>query len=171
MGWNTLNMVTSVGSFLFAVGVLLFLVNFVRSLRSGAPAGANPWNAGTLEWSVPSPPPAFNFVVIPQVRSRHPLWERELGDTGAETSLKEGMLLDHGRETVGTSALDADPDIILRMPGDSLAPFLLSVAAAVLFGGLLLHSWWIAAAGALACLAALLAWCWPRAQLLQKEPA
>ena len=53
------------------------------------------------------------------------------------------MLLDHGRETLGTSALDAEPDVILRMPGDTLAPLLLAIALAVLFIGMLIQSWWL----------------------------
>ncbi|HEU4376501.1 MAG TPA: cytochrome c oxidase subunit I [Telluria sp.] len=169
MGWATVNMVISAGSFLFATGVLLFLVNLVRSLRNGAPAGANPWNAATLEWSMPSPPPAYNFVVIPHITSRHPLWEKALGETEAPSSLGEGMLLDHGRETVGTSPFDADPDIILRMPGDSIAPLLLALATAGLFAGLLLHRWTIVGIGAAAVALAMLVWLWPRTTLIQKE--
>ena len=72
MGWSTLNMLTSIGAFVFAFGVLLLVVNIVRSLRRGRLAGANPWDAATLEWSVPSPPPPYNFAVIPQVASRLP---------------------------------------------------------------------------------------------------
>jgi cytochrome c oxidase subunit 1/cytochrome c oxidase subunit I+III len=170
MGWDTSNMITSVGSFLFAFGVLLFLVNLLRSLRHGAPSGPNPWNAGTLEWSTPSPPPPYNFVVIPYVGSRHPLWETKLREGSDESSLREGMLLDHGRETVGTSPFDADPDIILRMPGDSLAPFLLALAGAVFFAGLLLHDWTVTGIGLAGSALAILAWLWPRTKLLQKEP-
>jgi cytochrome c oxidase subunit I len=170
MGWDTSNMITSVGSFMFAVGVLIFLVNLLRSLRRGAPSGPNPWNAATLEWSMPSPPPPYNFVVIPYIGSRHPLWEKQLQEGSDESSLREGMLLDHGRETVGTSPFDADPDIILRMPGDSLAPFLLALAGAVFFAGLLLHNWTVTGIGLAGTALAILAWLWPRTKLLQKEP-
>jgi cytochrome c oxidase subunit 1/cytochrome c oxidase subunit I+III len=170
MGWDTSNMITSIGSFMFAVGVLIFLVNLLRSLRHGVPSGPNPWHAATLEWSTPSPPPPYNFVVIPHVASRHPLWENQLEDVGDASSLHEGMLLDHGRETVGTTPFDGDPDIILRMPGDSLAPFLLALAGTVFFAGLLLNSWTVAGIGLAATVPAILAWLWPRTQLLQKEP-
>lgn len=171
LGWNTANMLTSIGAFVFAAGILLFLFNLVRSLRKGAPSGPNPWRAATLEWSMPSPPPPYNFVVIPTIRSRHPLWEDDLQDGSPPSTLGQGMLLDHGRETVGTSALDADPEIILRMPGDSLAPILLAAAATLLCAALLLHSWTGAGLGVLAAGAALLSWLWPRAELLQKEPS
>ena len=61
MGWDWLNLITTLGSFLFAVGVLLLLINVVVSRRSGRIAGHNPWDAPTLEWATPSPPPPYNF--------------------------------------------------------------------------------------------------------------
>jgi cytochrome c oxidase subunit I len=169
LGWNTVNLVTSLGSFLFAAGVLLFAVNVALSLRRGKQAGNNPWDAPTLEWSMPSPPPSYNFVVIPSIASRHPLWEQRLHEGTGTSSLKEGMLLDHGRETIGTSALDAEPDVILRMPGDSLAPFVLTVFTTGFFAGLLLHSWWIAGVGIAGIVVATLMWLWPQGSLLQTE--
>src|ERR1700683_2984763 len=140
-GWGTLNLITSVGSFVFAVGVLLFFANVIRSLKRGAIAGKNPWDAPTLEWSTSSPPPPYNFAVIPTVASRHPLWEGRLGGDGALSSLDRGMMLDHGKETIGTSALDAVPDMVLEMPADSIAPLLLAVGLSGLFVGLLLKIW------------------------------
>ncbi len=82
---------------MFAIGVLLLFVNVIRSLRHGAPAGANPWDAPTLEWCVSSPPPAYNFAVIPTVASRHPLWEGRLQEGEARSSLDRGMLLESGQ--------------------------------------------------------------------------
>jgi heme/copper-type cytochrome/quinol oxidase subunit 1 len=169
LGWNTVNLVTSLGSFLFAAGVLLFAINVAVSRRRGKKAGSNPWDAPTLEWSMPSPPPAYNFVVIPSIASRHPLWEQRLQEGTGTSSLKEGMLLDHGRETIGTSALDAEPDVILRMPGDSLAPFVLTVFTTGIFVGLLLHSRWIAGVSVAGIVVATLMWLWPQGSLLQTE--
>ncbi|MBC7575277.1 MAG: cytochrome c oxidase subunit I, partial [Herminiimonas sp.] len=127
MGWSTVNLITTIGSFVFAIGILMFIVNVVWSLRRGVPAGANPWDAPTLEWSIPSPPPAYNFAVIPIIASRHPLWEDMLDESPQRSKLHEGLLLMQGRETIGTSALDALPDVILKMPGDSYAPFFLAL--------------------------------------------
>jgi hypothetical protein len=171
MGWDTLNMITSVGSFLFAVGVLLFFINILKSLKGGAPAGANPWDAPTLEWSVSSPPPPYNFAVIPTVASRHPLWESRLDESGAVSSIERGMLLESGKEALGTSALDGEPDMILEMPEDSFAPILLTLGVAVLFVGLLFKSWLVTGVGTVGTAAALLFWLWPRRQLLEREPA
>ncbi len=98
MGWDALNMVTSVGAFVFATGILLTFINVFVSLRAGRIAGPNPWDAPTLEWSVPSPPPPYNFAVLPSVASRHPLWEQRLGDSHGTSSLDEGLILDDQRE-------------------------------------------------------------------------
>jgi cytochrome c oxidase subunit I len=167
MGWDWLNMITTVGAFILAGGIVLLFVNIARSRRHGMPATQNPWHASSLEWSVPSPPPPYNFAVIPLVESRHPLWEDELGTERAPSSVDEGMYLDAGRETVATSEFDGDPDLILKMPEDSVTPFALTVALSVLFVGLLVQSKWLSVLGALGVFAALVVWLWPRRELDQ----
>jgi cytochrome c oxidase subunit 1 len=67
------NQISTVGSWILAAGVLVTVVNVMRSLKSGAIAGPDPWQANTLEWFVPSPPPENNFDVIPRVRSLEPM--------------------------------------------------------------------------------------------------
>ena len=74
-GWGTINLVVSIGGFIQGVAVLIFAYNLVRSYFRGAKAGNDPWDAWTLEWSIPSPPPEYNFAVEPVVRSRRPLWD------------------------------------------------------------------------------------------------
>lgn len=169
MGWTALNTITTVGAWLFALGVLLLLVNVVISLRRGTVAGANPWDAPTLEWAVSSPPPPYNFAVIPSVASRHPLWEDRLGETAEGSRVAEGLLLDRGRETIGTSPLDGEPDVILKMPGDSYMPFALTLGMTASFVGLLVHLWWLAVAGAVVMLVATVIWLWPENKLGQRR--
>jgi cytochrome c oxidase subunit I len=153
MGWDVSNLLISVGAAILAVGLAVTLYNLLSSLRRGAAAGPNPWDAATLEWSVSSPPPAYNFRRIPIVASRHPLWEDRLQHVSARSVLESPIVLDNGRETLATTVLDAEADSILRMPGDSLWPLLLSIALLVMFLGLLWHGWWIAgAAGAVSFL-------------------
>ncbi|HWA91413.1 MAG TPA: cbb3-type cytochrome c oxidase subunit I [Rhizomicrobium sp.] len=164
MGWDWLNLITTVGSFVFAVGVLLLIVNVVVSLKRGRIAGDNPWDAPTLEWSTASPPPPYNFAVIPTVASRHPLWEDRLG-TPQKSFTEAGLVLEQGREAIGTDPLDAEPDIILKMPGDSLAPLMLALAGTALFAGLVAHWWWLVALAAVAAGAAIVGWLWPEAKL------
>jgi cytochrome c oxidase subunit I len=74
-GWNTLNMVISIGAFIQGIAVLIFVWNLIDSYFRGDKAGNDPWDAWTLEWSTPSPPPPYNFAEDPVVRSRRPLWD------------------------------------------------------------------------------------------------
>jgi cytochrome c oxidase subunit I+III len=165
MGWNTLNMITSAGSLLFAIGVLLFFWNVLVSRKHGRIAGDNPWDAPTLEWATTSPPPPYNFVVIPTVGSRHPLWEGRLGETRSDSHVEAGLVLDKGRENVATTPLDAQPDAILKMPGDSLSPFVLSLCLTAIFVGLLLNLWVLVGLAVAASAAAILGWLWPESKL------
>jgi cytochrome c oxidase subunit I len=71
--WEVYNLISSLGSFILAVGVLLTLINVVISVRRGRRAGNDPWQGNTLEWFAPSPPPPNNFDVIPRVRSVEPM--------------------------------------------------------------------------------------------------
>ena len=163
LGFGGYNLVISIGAFIFAIGVLLLLVNVARSLRSGAAAGPNPWDAPTLEWSVPSPPPPYNFVSIPIVASRHPLWEDRLNETDERSILGSDVLLDEGKETLAVTALDAQPDAIMTMPGDSLLPVILALGMSVVFGGMLVVNWWAVSVGAVIVVITLLAWFTPHA--------
>lgn len=169
LGWGPVNMVITLGSYLFAIGILLFLVNVAISLRRGARAGSNPWDGPSLEWSTSSPPPVYNFAVIPTVESRYPLWEGRLNEGSERTSVHDGFLLDKGRETLGTTILDAEPDVILKMPSDSYAPLLLSLALMALFLGLLVHSWWVVGVSLLVTIIACIGWLWPERSLSQIE--
>jgi len=74
-GWDTMNLIVSIGAFVQAIAIGIFVANLLISYRKGAKAGNDPWDAWTLEWSVSSPPPAYNFASIPVVQSRRPLWD------------------------------------------------------------------------------------------------
>ncbi len=74
-GWDTWNMIISVGGGIQAIAVLIFVYNLIHSYYKGAEAGPDPWDAWTLEWTTSSPPPVYNFAVDPVVESRRPLWD------------------------------------------------------------------------------------------------
>ena len=74
-GWDFWNLISSLGVPFQAAAVLVFLINVAISLRRGARAGSDPWDAWTLEWATTSPPPAYNFEIAPVVASRRPLWD------------------------------------------------------------------------------------------------
>jgi cytochrome c oxidase subunit 1 len=74
-GWDVWNLIVTIGVFFQALGIVVFVANLLWSYFKGRTAGSDPWDAWTLEWSTPSPPPAYNFAVIPTVKSRRPLWD------------------------------------------------------------------------------------------------
>jgi cytochrome c oxidase subunit 1 len=76
--WQTTNQVATVGAFLIAISTLPFIYNVLRSLRHGAPAGSDPWEANSLEWWTTSPPPAYNFASLPPIRSERPVLDMRL---------------------------------------------------------------------------------------------
>jgi hypothetical protein len=126
-GWGALNLLASIGAAILALGVLLFIVNVFWSRRWGTLAGANPWGADTLEWSLSSPPPDYNFYDIPVVLGRYALWSET-----NQTPVVKGLSTEK-RETLVTSVLDAEPELRFEIPGPSIYPFLLALATAETF--------------------------------------
>jgi cytochrome c oxidase subunit 1 len=81
-GWQTVNTVETVGAFVIAASVAVFLLNVVVSMRRRTPAGPDPWQGHTLEWATSSPPPRHNFDALPPVRSHAPLLDLRLAEVG-----------------------------------------------------------------------------------------
>ena len=81
LGWNEMNLLATIGAFTIAVAILIFIWNFIITLRSGEPAGDDPWDAFTLEWDTTSPPKPYNFLVLPVVRSRRPFYDKKNPET------------------------------------------------------------------------------------------
>jgi len=77
LGWNELNLMATIGAFIIAISIMVFLWNFVIALRSGQAAGTDPWDAYTLEWDTDTPPKPYNFPVVPIVRSRRPFYDKK----------------------------------------------------------------------------------------------
>ena len=157
MGWDSWNLVITAGAYLFAIGVAVSLANFIVSARRGTRSPADPWGADTLEWGVPSPPPAYGSVHIPTVVSRNPLWDEhdEEGDPRNE------RVLDQGRLTLTTHWRHATPQAVARMPEDTAVPLVLALLLTALACAVLLRELIWSAALALCCLAALAYWLWP----------
>jgi len=74
-GWEGWNVIVSIGAVVQGIAILIFVGNLLYSMFEGKLAGNDPWDAWTLEWSIPSPPPEYNFAKIPTVFSRRPLWD------------------------------------------------------------------------------------------------
>ena len=158
-GWDLLNLVSSVGAAMFAVGIAILLYDFVRRFRMDAEDNAgNVWDAGTLEWL---PSGVYGMRSIPIVTGREPLWD--------QPNLARDVEAGHyylpnaptgNRETIVSSPLDGKPQFLLRMPPVGWSPFVASVFTAAFF--LLLTGKFVVPA--LACgvvaVAALVRWGW-----------
>jgi cytochrome c oxidase subunit I+III len=164
LGWNGYNLASSVGAFMLAVGILVTIVNWYTSKARGAPAGNNPWRGETLEWYASSPPAHYNFVTIPTVRAREPMWDQPELAGGVQSPEDGGRPLTAGHSTLSTSMLDARPQAIVHMPHASVWPFLLAAALLLLSYAVLLDAWTLAIAAVVASIAALMGWYWPRGQ-------
>jgi cytochrome c oxidase subunit 1 len=153
MGWDLWNLVATCGAYLIAISVLVFIVNVARSLRTGAIAGDDPWQAPDLEWATRSPPPPYNFALLPAVQSSEPLWSDErLAVLRSAPEIREVLL---------TTAVEAAPGIRWRMPEPSIWPLLSALAVTVLFIWSVFSPWGVVW-GAIPVAMALTAWFWPR---------
>ncbi len=90
MGWQMGNLVSTIGAFVLAVAILLFMIGVGWGLRRGASAGNDPWDGRTLEWSIASPPPVYNFQVLPTVTDRDPFWVAKRTPQGVVTPTGDG---------------------------------------------------------------------------------
>jgi cytochrome c oxidase subunit 1 len=118
------NRMSTVGAFVFGLSAIVWVLCLLRSIRSGAPAGDNPWNAPTLEWSTPSPPHHYNFARLPRVRTREPLWhdgEREHAIEASQARLQREPL----------------------MPNSSFWPIVVAAGTTLTWGLVMTGIWWV----------------------------
>ena len=137
LGWNFWNLVSTIGSFLIAVSLLFFIANVFRSRRNGKLAGNDPWDARTLEWAIPSPPPVYNFARVPHVHGRDDYWLQKYGDG-------------HGGEPrAKPSPVTAAEIASIHMPSPSYWPLLLALALTFMVSGLMISMYQVIVGGLL----------------------
>ena len=163
MGLELPNMLSSIGSFVVAGAVFLFVVNMLMSLRSARIAPPNPWDSPSLEWAAESPPRPYNFAHIPIAGSRTPLWDD-----------RESLPVVHGlrvedRELLLTTVMSASPDVREASAMPSLWPFVAAAATAVMFITSIFSPWALLV-GAVPGAIALIAWFWPKSPVPMPEP-
>jgi cytochrome c oxidase subunit 1 len=141
MGWDTLNLLSTIGAFIIALSVLVFLVNVIYSWRRGPRAVNDPWDGRSLEWMISSPPPEYNFVEVPIVTHRDEFWHRKYteDDEGRPVRLPDADTAIETHEGV-------DPHSI-HMPSPSYWPLLFAAALPILGYGFVFKNWFILAAG------------------------
>jgi cytochrome c oxidase subunit 1 len=163
LGLEVPNLISTIGAFVLALAVGLFVINGILSLYRGAIAGPNPWGAATLEWAISSPPPVYNFEHVPVVESHTPLW-----DTDGDLPVVTGLRVDQ-KEMLLTTVLTATPDLREPVPEPSLWPFISACAVGIVFAASIFSAWAVAF-GLIPCAIALTAWFWPKDMTRKPEP-
>lgn len=171
LGVDGLNLVSTIGAFVLAAGVALVAVDALRSLVRGRPAGANPWEAGTLEWMQSLPGTSKVIRCVPVIETRYPLWdqpglEQRVARGGYHLPDAPGRL----RETLVTTVVGAEPLQCLRVPGPTPLTILAAAALATTFIAATFHWTWVAGVAALVTLALILAWLWTGTGRIPAEP-
>jgi cytochrome c oxidase subunit 1 len=163
MGLELPNLLSSIGGFVVAGAVLVFVINMVLSLRRGQIAPPNPWDAPSLEWAASSPPRPYNFAHIPVVGGRSPLWEER-----EKLPVVHGLRVEE-RELLLTTVMSASPDVREPSAEPSPWPFIAAVATAAMFVCSIFSPWAILI-GAVPGGIALVAWFWPKGPEPHPEP-
>ncbi|MEJ2238142.1 MAG: cytochrome c oxidase subunit I [Gemmatimonadales bacterium] len=125
LGVDTMNLVSTIGAFILGASFLIFIYNVIWTRKRGQPAGKNPWNGATLEWAMSSPPPVYNFSVLPRVNSRLPLWTEN-----------------------GVNDIPDVPPEPVHVPGGTVWPIATAFGILSLATGAVLHNLWVVLAAA-----------------------
>jgi cytochrome c oxidase subunit I+III len=171
LGFEALNLISTVGAFILAAGIAVFVWDVVRPKRHERYSERNPWNAGTLEWLAEMPSPPWGVRSIPEIDSRYPLWDQP----NFVRDVDEGNFYlpdaeEGRRETLVTTAIDAEPVQCLRVAGNSFLP----LVAALFTGGIFIFStyklWWLALASGVLALATIVNWLWTGTSQIPEKP-
>jgi cytochrome c oxidase subunit 1 len=163
-GWGPLNLLSSIGAVVIVLSMVTFVINLLRSYKSGAPAGDNPWGGASLEWATESPPPPYVFLHVPVCTSEHPLWDEAEARpvvTGLRTDIRENLF---------TTLADAEPDHRHDSPEPSIWPFVTALATGVTFITAIFTAWGLVI-GVILLFPACIMWGWPRRSEQEKRLA
>lgn len=148
-GWDLWNLIETIGAFMVALGVLIFIVNIVISLRGKATAGNDPWDGQTLEWATSSPPPVYNFASMIPVNSPRPLWDAKYGAHSEFADSPKTVDLSGGGKAH------------VHLPNPSYWPLVLSLGLAIFAVGVIFGhetGWFLAPVGIVVLFAGLIGW-------------
>lgn len=158
-GWTTINFLSSLSSFILAIGLALVLIDILMHIFATVRGKRNPWGAGTLEWAAMSPPPSYNFASLPVVRTRDPF--RTDTDLAERIAKGEGYLAKPNgnlRETLTVDVASGKPDYVVRYSANTRLPITLSAVTGLFFLSLLLKTYWFTPVAVIAI--AIVAWRW-----------
>jgi len=170
MGFDTLNLISTIGAFILATGIAVVFWDLVRPKKKQPYAKRNPWQAGTLEWTQEMPGQPWGIRSIPEIDSRYPLWDQP----NFTRDVDEGRFYlpdaeELRRETIITSVIDAQPRQCARLPG----PTFITLWAALTTGGFFIfgtyHWWTLALVSLLVALGVIIYWVWTGTALIPEK--
>jgi cytochrome c oxidase subunit 1 len=173
-GWDFWNMISTIGSFVIAASILVFIINVIKTRKSPL-VGNDPWDARTLEWTIPSPPPEYNFKEVPLVTSRDEFWHRKYSEDEngravrretvedqpvlAGTEVEPSTEAHEGPDHVsGESGHDEEHEPHIHMPSPSYWPLMVALGMPILCYGMIYKTWAVAILGGLWIFSSLFAW-------------
>jgi cytochrome c oxidase subunit I+III len=171
MGFDELNLVSTIGAFVLAAGLAIVFWDLVRPKTKQPYATRNPWRAGTLEWTQEMPGKPWGIRSIPEIDSRYPLWDQP----NFIRDIDEGRFYlpdaeEGKRESILTSVIDAEPQQCLRLPG----PTFITLWAALTTGGFFIfgtyHWWGLALLSLAAACGVIIYWLWTGSALIPEKP-
>jgi cytochrome c oxidase subunit 1 len=136
MGFDWMNQLSTIGALGIAVSVLVFIWNFLASVRNGEEAGSDPWGGSSLEWAIPSPPPPYNFASVPVVHSGDPLWHKDSREAALASNRKTGPI---------------------HMPNNSFWPAVSALGMSMLMSGIV-FGWFVGIPGLILMLVGFYSW-------------
>ena len=145
MGWNVANLTATIGAFTLGVGIAIYFSVMIYTFFKGKRVGRDPWDARTLEWALPNPPPEYNFATIPTVHARDNFWyeKHHREEIARETE-------EHRKEEEAHGGI--------HMPHQSIYPFVASVGALIGGIGTAYHDLLFAVIGLIVLLAGVYLW-------------
>ena len=130
-GFDILNMMSTVGGFIIAASMLVFITNFISSVRNGEKSGTDPWDARTLEWSLPSPVPTYNFKEVPVVEARDDFWHTKYKEN------EDGVVVRIEGAVAEDEEADAEDGHGIHLPSPSYFPLIAAAGLPIIATGLI----------------------------------
>ncbi len=158
-GFDFWNMVETVGAFIIALSVLVFIINVAITRKRGKPSGDDPWDARTIEWSIPSPTPHYNFLEIPVVKERDDFWHKKYSEdeSGKAVPVVAGGQDVEAQEASEAEGGHAEEHAEPHMPKPSYWP-LVAAAGIPLIGYGLMFQWILGGLGVVVLLVGIYGW-------------
>jgi len=161
-GWELWNMVSTIGAFMIAFSMLVFMANWSRSKKRGKQASADPWDGRTLEWTIPSPPPEYNFAEVPTVSARDDFWHKKYTEdkTGRPVPVPVGGADNSSAEAASSGHEGAEHEAGhgIHLPSPSYFPLVAALGLPIMSYGVMFRAWTLLAAGVVVSLVGFYGW-------------